>query len=195
MKLGDGMNNEKQQSSKFKWFFRVIFIPIVFALILFSVILSFLGVNALNQAKKVASNVPFLSEYVRMDEQHLEEGEKTNLGELTAEVEARDTEINDLENNIASKEEKIQSLLKEINTLKAQLEEKQEAQLSDTKEDEEIAKIYLSMSAKNAANILSELPEEEAVLHLSFIKANSQAPILAKMAPEKAAKLITLLRN
>lgn len=193
MKLGERMKNEEQQFSKIQWFFMVIFIPIVFAMILFAVILNFMGINVIDQTKQVASNVPILSDYVKTDEQLLEEEEMANIEELTTVVNAREREIDQLKNSIESKEVEIQALLEEIKMLMAELEQKQEAQLSVTKEYDDIAKMYVAMSAKNAASILSEMPEEEAALQLSFIKTDARASILAKMSPEKAAQLIMLI--
>lgn len=187
------MKNEEQQYSKIQWFFMVIFIPIVFAMILFAVVLNFMGISVIDQAKQVASNVPILSNYVQTDEQLSEEAEMANVEELTTIANAREREIDQLKNNIESKEIEIQALLDEIKMLMAELEQKQEAQLSVTKEYDDIAKMYVAMSAKNAASILSEMPEEEAAIQLSFIKTDARASILAKMSPEKAAQLIMLI--
>ncbi|QOY34471.1 MotE family protein [Anaerobacillus isosaccharinicus] len=195
MKLGERMKSEEQQYSKIQWFFMVIFIPILFAMILFAVILNFMGISVIDQAKQVASNVPILSDYVKTDEQLLEEEELANIEDLTAVVTAREREIDQLKNSIESKEIEIQSLLEEIKMLMAELEQKQEAQLSVTEDYDGIAKVYVAMSAKNAASILSEMPEEEAAIQLSFIKTDARASILAKMPPEKAAQLISLLSD
>lgn len=196
MKLGEHMQKEEeQQYSKIQWFFMVIFIPIIFALILFGVILNFMGVNVIEHAKQVGSNVPVLSNYVKTEEQLLEEEEKANIEELTEVVTLREKEIDQLKDKIVAKEIEINSLLEEIKMLMNELEAKQEAQTAVSKEYEDIAKMYVAMSAKNAASILSELPEELAVIQLSYIKTDVRASILSKMPPEKAAQLIFLLSN
>lgn len=195
MKLGDAMKKEEQQYSKIQWFFLVIFIPVVFAIILFSIILSLMGVNVIDQTKQVASNVPILSEYVQTEEQILEEEEKANIEELTAKLNQREIEISRLETTISRNEEEIESLLEEIGLLMLQLEELQDAQFEVFTEYEEIGKLYEAMAAQNAARIISELPDEKAAIHLSFMNTETKAAILAQLPAEKAAQLISLISN
>ncbi|OIJ17988.1 hypothetical protein BKP45_19950 [Anaerobacillus alkalidiazotrophicus] len=173
----------------------VIFIPIMFAILLFSIILSFMGISVVDQAKQVASNIPVLSNYVKTEDQIIAEEEKANIDELMAIINARETELSLLEQTLSTKEEEILSLLNEIEILMGQLEEKKETQLEVKTEYIEIAKLYETMSAKNAANILTQLSGDEAAIHLSFIKIDARAAILAKMAPDKAAELISLLSD
>lgn len=189
------MKHEEERYSKIQWFFMVILIPVVFAIILFSIILNLMGVNVLDHAKQIAANVPYLSEYVKTDELLSSDVEKIHIEELSAVAKAREMEIEQLKSNIASKETEIQSLQDEIKMLMTELEEKQGAQDIKGQEYKSIAKMYVTMSAKNAASILSELPEEEAALQLSFLKPDVSAAILAKMKPEKAAQLITLMNH
>ena len=59
----------------------------------------------------------------------------------------------------------------------------------------EIGKVYEAMSAKNAANIITELSTDEAVTHLLQISTQNRAAIMAKMSPEQAAILMTQLTN
>ena len=187
------MNKKEQQYSKIQWFFLVIFIPIVFAIILFSIILSFMGVNVIDQTKQVASNVPILSNYVKTEEQILEEEEKANIDELTAKLNQREIEIGRLETTVNSKEEKIESLLDEIDLLMSQLAELQDAQLEVFADYEEIGKLYEAMAPQNAARIISELPDDQAAVHLSFMKTDTKADILAQLPPAEAAQLISLI--
>ncbi|WP_169824146.1 MotE family protein [Anaerobacillus alkalidiazotrophicus] len=189
------LKNTEQKYSKFQWFVMVIFIPIMFAILLFSIILSFMGISVVDQAKQVASNIPVLSNYVKTEDQIIAEEEKANIDELMAIINARETELSLLEQTLSTKEEEILSLLNEIEILMGQLEEKKETQLEVKTEYIEIAKLYETMSAKNAANILTQLSGDEAAIHLSFIKIDARAAILAKMAPDKAAELISLLSD
>ncbi|MCT8139823.1 MotE family protein [Anaerobacillus sp. CMMVII] len=187
------MKKEEQEYSKTQWFVMVIFIPTVFALLLFGVILSVIGVNLVDHTKQIAANIPIFSEFVKTDEQILEEELQKNINDLASIVDVQEKEIDQLKQSITQKEGEIVNLLAEIKLLMKKLDEKQEAQVSIKKEYEDLAKMYLAMSANNAARILSELPVEEAATQLSFIKIDTRASILAKMSPEKAAELITLL--
>ncbi|WP_139193114.1 MotE family protein [Anaerobacillus alkalilacustris] len=189
------LKNTEQKYSKFQWFVMVIFIPIMFAILLFSIILSFMGISVVDQAKQVASNIPVLSNYVKTEEQIIADEEKGNIDELMAIINARETELALLEQKLLTKEEEVQSLLNEIEILMDQLEEKKDIHLEVKTEYTEIAKLYETMSAKNAANILTQLSDDEAAIHLSFIKIDARAAILAKMTPDKAAELISLLSN
>lgn len=189
------MKNEEQQYSKVQWFVMVIFIPVVFAIVLFSIILSMMGVNVFNEAKQVASKIPVISEYVKTEEQLLEEKEKTNLEEVVEKLNQREIEIARLEQSLTAKDDEIDALKNDIELLMKQLEEIENYHLEIEADYTEIAKLYEKMSVKNAARILSELPDEQAATHLSFIKTDVRAAILAQIPAEKAAKLITLISN
>lgn len=187
------MKKTDQEYSKVQWLIMVIFIPIVFAIILFSVILSFMDVDVINEGKQLASKIPFISEYVKTDEQFLEEEDQANIEELTRKIVSHEREIGLLEQQLTSKEDEVQSLLDEIGMLMAQLEENETAELEIITEYQELAKLYEAMSATNAANILIELPGEQAAVHLSFIKLDARAAIFAKMTPSQAAQFIAML--
>jgi flagellar motility protein MotE (MotC chaperone) len=195
MKLGERMKQEEQKHSAIQWFFMVILIPVLFGMILFGIILNVIGVNVVDHAKSVASNIPFLSEYVKTEEQLLKEEERADLEKLTALVSDREKDIEQLKNILTSKEQEIETLSEKIKVLVSELEELEITQSSVTKVYEDFAKMYVAMSPKNAASILSELPEEDAAMQLTYLKADERALILAKMTPEKAAKLITLIGN
>jgi flagellar motility protein MotE (MotC chaperone) len=187
------MKAENQEYSKLQWFIMVILIPVIFAIILFSIILSFMGLSVIDEGKQLASKTPFLSKYVKTEEQLVEEVEKVNIDELTAKISTHLTEIGVLEQKLTAKDNEIQVFQDEIELLLAQLEDQEAAEVDITTEYKEIAKLYETMSAKNAASILIELPEDEAVVHLSFMKTDARAAIFAKMAPDKAAQLILQL--
>ncbi|WNF39035.1 hypothetical protein RJD24_13425 [Bacillaceae bacterium IKA-2] len=187
------MKKAEQEYSKVQWLIMVIFIPVVFAIILFSIIFSFMEMSIINEGKQLVSKIPFFSEYVKTDEQIQEEEEKINIEELTTKIDTHKREIGILEQQLTSKEDEVQLLLKEIELLMAQLNENETAELEIMTEYQELAKIYETMSAKNAANILIELPQDEAGVHLSYIKTDARAAIFAKMTPNQAAQFISLL--
>lgn len=187
------MKKAEQEYSKVQWLIMVILIPVIFAIILFSIILSFMDVSVIDEGKQLASKIPFLSEYVITDEQSLEEAELTNIKELTEKIATYKRDIGILEQQLTSKEDEVQLLLEEIEMLMVQLEGSESAELEFITEYQELAKLYETMSASSAADILIELPEDQASVHLSFIKTDARAAIFAKMTPNQAAKFISLI--
>lgn len=191
MKIGEVMSIEEKGYGKFQWFFFVIFIPSIFAIVLFVIILSILGFNVLEKAKNVGSNIPVISKYINEDE----EEEQINIEDLYVQIAEQEEQINLLTRQLEQKEEEIKDLTNEATNLGEQLDEREEEVIATQKDLKEIAKTYEAMSTKNAANILSELNRDEALLHLSQIKIDVRAAILAKMEPELAADLMSRLAN
>ncbi|MEB1810090.1 MAG: MotE family protein [Bacillaceae bacterium] len=187
------MSNEKEYS-KIQWFFFVIFIPTLFAIILFAVILIFLGVDVKDKAKEIGGTLPFIGEYI-IDEVEEDEENLINIDELQETIASQQNQIEQLERQLTQKDEEILQLQSEATSLEEQVVSQEEAVAEVRHDLKEIAKTYEAMSTKNAANILSELPTSEALLHISQISTQSRAGILAKMDPEKAAEIMSRLAN
>ncbi|OLO40896.1 hypothetical protein BTR23_05330 [Alkalihalophilus pseudofirmus] len=187
------MSNEKEYS-KIQWFFFVILIPTIFAIILFAVILIFLGVDLKEKAKEVGGNLPFIGEHFD-EEVEEQEHEDVNIDELYEQIAAQQAQIDQLEQQLTQKDEELLQVQQEASSLEAQVELQEESVVEVRQDLKEIAKTYEAMSTKNAANILSELPTSEALLHISQISTQPRAGILAKMEPEKAAEIMSLLAN
>lgn len=184
---------EKKEHGKIQWFFFVIFIPTVFAIILVGIVLTILGVNVIDHAKQIGSKVPYVSNL-------FVEKEEPDVKELLQTIAENNEELESLEAELEAKDKKIRSLQEELKIKKQEYEREienltlEEEQTPTEKDDlKDIAKTYESMSAKNAASILSELNTEEALLHISQISIAERAAILAKMEPEKAAEIMALL--
>ncbi|WP_096199363.1 MotE family protein [Bacillus sp. FJAT-45350] len=175
---------------KLQWFFLIIVIPSIFAIILIYIILTILGINVFERAKEIGSQVPFLSSYLVEEEE-----EQINIDELYLTIEEFEAEIERLQRQLVAKEDEISDLTNQASILEEELEIEQEQTVEVQKELAEIGKTYESMSTKNAANILSELPIEEAILHISQVSTDTRAGILAKMNPELAASIMSRLAN
>ncbi|MDV2685431.1 hypothetical protein RYX56_13785 [Alkalihalophilus lindianensis] len=186
------MSKKEKTTSAFQMFVLVIFIPVIFGIIFFSVILNIIGFDVWGQAKQVSSSIPYVSSLFKEQEEELEVELVTNQIEASEE---QQNEISSLEQQLAERNERV----RELETEKLELEQKllveQEMSNRATKELTEIAKTYEAMSAKNAAAILSELQTEEALLHLSQLSTDSRAAILAKMEASRAAELMSRLTN
>ncbi|WP_144450963.1 MotE family protein [Halalkalibacter nanhaiisediminis] len=186
------MSEKENSHNKIQWFFLVIFIPIVFTIILITVILSLLGFNVIDKAKEFSSNIPIVTEYFSNDDKAVEEVDVVSLEQTISEQQA---EVDQLQKEIERKDEEIARLGNEM----TQLEQSQivEAELANQAQQEldNIAKTYESMKPKNAANIISALPGEEALLHLSQVSIELRAEILEEMDSEQAASFMSRLAN
>ncbi len=193
MKLGGKMSTKKIEKGhgKFQWFFFIIFIPTVFSLFLIYVVLTILGVDVLEKGREVGGDIPILSDYLIEDEGV----DEVNVEELLHEIEQKQMKIAQLETRLEKKDEEIDSLSKMVRDIEEQLQIERDVAVEVQQELKEIAKLYEAMSAKNAANILAALSIEEVVVHISQISMNHRAAILAKMDPEQAGQIISLLAN
>lgn len=189
------MTKEEQQYGKLQWFFMIILIPTVFAMILFSVILSFMGVSVIDEAKHVASRVPVLSNYIKTDEQLEEEDRQVKIEELTDTLSQREREIELLINDLEGKETEIKALQEELENLAREIELLQASEVKAITDFEDLAKVYASMNPQSAARIIDELTIETAAIQLSFVETNARAAILATMEPERAARIIELTKE
>lgn len=187
------METEEREYSKFQWFIMVIFIPTVFAVILFVVVMHFIGINVVEQTQQVATNLPFVSQFVTTEEDLAEEEEQLKIDELMEAISLKERDVQNLENQLAMYDKEIDLLEAKIDDLNQQLEEKNNSEQGIRVEYEEIARLYESMSAKNSANIISELPTQQAAEQLMYVRTSTRADILARLSPEKAAEIIKII--
>lgn len=185
------MTDKEKSYSKIQWFFLVIFIPIVFTAILAGVILSLLGVNVIEKAKDAVASVPFVADYVAPEE----EEEPVDVAAFEQTIAEQQAEVERLQSELTSKEEEISQLEMELVQLAESQTIERELAAREEQELEDIAKTYEAMSAKNAAAIISDLPIEEALLHISQVSIDVRADILGKMDSELAAELMSRLAN
>jgi flagellar protein FlbB len=187
--------NDEKSYSKFQWFLFVILIPLLFAITLALVIMTVSGVNVFDAAKKYGEKIPGIAQLIPNEKKASEEILKEDLIEQKATVEEKTMEIKKLEKELENKQKEIDSLKNEIERLNAEMETKQsteqENQQGQTIED--IVKMYESMSAKSAANIIPEMSDNDAVKILSSLDSEKAAAILEKMDPANAAKYTALL--
>lgn len=190
------MSKEKKQN-KVQWFFMVIFIPAVFALILAVVILYYLGIDVGARVQQAVSFLPFIESPSEEEENDISLEEK--VVQLEHENKIYESRIQELENVITQLEEQI------IQYQEAKEEGEGEngdgtGELNDDEIVEsvslkEVVKTLEGMTTSKAANIVSELDETEATTYLRMMRVDVRSQILSKMDPQKAAKLISLLGN
>jgi flagellar motility protein MotE (MotC chaperone) len=186
---------ENQRESKFQGFLLVVAIPILFAIVVALVALSFLGINIFETAKDIGGRVPFLSEIVNEDKQPSVEEFQKNIVSLEAEIKDREAKVEQLQSKIESKDTQLKRIELEKTQLQAQIEELTAIKEENKRAFREIVKTYETMSAKSAAAIVSKMDSDEAVKILTNIKPESLAAIMEKLPADVAAKYTELLTN
>ena len=125
------LNEQKQESKKYnkiQWFFVVIVIPSIFALIVAAIVASFAGVDVWGKAKELSDKIPFVAtDKEKVAQQKVEEMEK-RVTELNTEIQFRDDTIAELETEMDGKEQEIQNLTLEKEQLEMQMDELRNAE-------------------------------------------------------------------
>ena len=191
---------EEREYSRWEWFFYMIVIPALFASLLGGVLLSFLGVNVLGNVLQWANTIPYVEKIVPDD--YVAAPKTEEKQDLNQQVVALQTEqtnnqqaITALQSETAKKDATIQSLEKQVQDLNKMLEDKQATEAERQQQYQDLAKVYTTMSAKNAAAIIGNLSLEESVTVMTKMKPNQRAEILAKMDPKLAANISILLKD
>ncbi|MBA2873990.1 MotE family protein [Thermaerobacillus caldiproteolyticus] len=189
---------KEEKVNKLQWFLFVIVIPLLFAIALTLVITTIAGVNVFDVAKKYGAKVPGVSQLVGETKTTSEQVLKKNIVEQKATIEEQKMKIKELEKEAENKQKQIDSLKQEIERLNAELSAKQEEEAQSSSNEakqtvQDISKMYETMSPKNAAAIISEMSDGDAINILSSLSSDKAAAILEKMTPANAAKYTALL--
>ncbi|WP_170138842.1 MotE family protein [Oceanobacillus chungangensis] len=189
----NGSNQVKKERKPIIWFLFAIIIPIIVAATLIIVILEVAGVGVMDWTKeKVGIN----SEVSEPDTSE-REGQTDNVQST---IEAKDTEIEVLNQDIRILESTIDELEQEI----VKNENSQEGTSTATSEEEDgsqqendsvalVANAYKEMDSKQSAAILESLDRETAVAILLAVSNKVRGSILQEMDPKIAAELTELL--
>ncbi|GAA0298764.1 flagellar motility protein MotE (MotC chaperone) [Gracilibacillus halotolerans] len=173
----------------FQWLI-VIVVPLFFALIVLTVILTIIGVDVVGTTKETLNKVPIVNEWITTDEEelfeHQIESKETTIAELEDKLEAATSES-------ASKDSTIEKLQAEIDTLVARLENRDseidsEAEIKVT--NKKLIQSFTEMKAKEAAPILENMNNELVIEILEQLNEKTVAGIFAEMEPEVAATYI-----
>jgi flagellar motility protein MotE (MotC chaperone) len=193
MKIGEQMK-QKEKSSKFVWFTLVILVPAIFAVTVFAVILSFMGVDVAEEAKNTGKKIPVVKNFFG-EEKTAKEVSGSNAEEKQWEAKFAEQEdyIKILTADLKKKEEEVTALKGDVALLKKQVEDAETK--VENEENVELKKLYEAMSAKDAAAVLSEMDNNAALSILNLLQAESQAAILAKLDAKRAAELTILMAD
>lgn len=186
------MGRKKKPFNFVQRFLMVAVIPTIFAIIVLVLLLMYSGVDVAEKGKELLNTIPFLSEEKRTTDQLLENN-KNKISSLQTKLKERDQQIKTLESQLENSENRFQSVNSEKEKLQSELQSLQSAQEETKKAVDEIVKTYETMSAKNAAAILSEMSESETLKILAELKPAKLASILEKMEPSVASKYTELL--
>jgi flagellar protein FlbB len=187
--------NESKVYNKFQWFLFAGIIPLIFAIVVSLIVFTFAGVDVVDAAKKYGQYIPGISKLIPNEEGTINIEAKLQKDVLDLEAVNKDqlASMEKLEIEIEKRQGEIDSLQAKIEKLTEELRVREEQQQETKQTLTEIGKMYESMSAKNAAAILTELNEQEALKILKILPSNSLGSILEKMAPVDAARYTELL--
>ncbi|MGX1982750.1 flagellar motility protein MotE (MotC chaperone) [Thermolongibacillus altinsuensis] len=203
----------EKKNSKILWFLFVVFIPLLFAISVALLILTFSGVNVFEEGKKYGQKIPFVSQFIPGTEANTMKQLQEEIVQLKATIVEKDKEIEQVNQSLEEKQKEIDALKQEIARLNAEKEQlgnesgtqSETTQQTETKQAEmkqtetpqqtmrDIIKMYETMSPRKAAEIISQMSEQEAVNLLSRLKSDKVAAILEKMDAASAAKYTSLL--
>lgn len=192
---------EEREYSRWEWFFYMIVIPALFASLLGGVLLSLLGINVVGKVLGWANTIPFVEKIVPDVEPEAgsKEEKAVQLDKQVVTLQGEQTKsqqtIASLQEETKKKDTAIQALENQVKDLQKMMEDKRTSEEERQKQYQDLAKLYSTMSAKNAAAIIENLSLEESVTVLTKMKAEQRATILSKMDPKRAAEVSVLLKD
>ncbi|MFB6801275.1 MotE family protein [Peribacillus butanolivorans] len=188
-----GLDELKENNiSKFQWFL-VIFIPLIFAVTVAMVVFSVAGVNVVEKAKEMSAKIPF-AELIQKDEvkeNSAKDTEKVSrkLAKLETEIENKEKEIEKLERVIDTRDKAVEKAEAEKQQLHSEVKQLRESQDGSKKAFKDIIRTYETMAPKKSAPIITEMSDEDAVMILASMKADTLAKVLEQMTTADAARL------
>lgn len=191
MKTGELMK-QNEKSSKFVWFLLVIAVPAVFAVTVFGIVLSFMGVNVIEEAKNTGKKIPVVKN-VFNDEAPAVSISQNTENQWKGKFEEQEEYIKILSADLQKKEKEVTALKSDIALLEKQVEDAETSVKAD--ENDQLKKLYEAMSAKDAAAVMTEMNNNEVLGILTLLQAETQAAILAKLDAKRAAELTVLMAS
>ncbi len=187
--------------SKLEWFFYIIVLPVIFISILIITLLWFFDYNVKNTILSTLNKVPVVEKFIDDSQLNNNNGLSINNNEqlqktiidLKNTITDNNTILKEEGIKISAKNEEIGKLNDQIKELQAKLNEKATSEQTREQEITNLAKLYSNMNPQNAANIISNLTTNEAILVLGKMNIDSKSKILEKMDQKKAANLSFLL--
>lgn len=186
---------EEKKYNRFQWFLMAFLIPLIFAVAVALIVMTFSGVNVFEKSKEIAEKIPVVSGWVENKKEPSTEEIEKEMIDLEAEVKDKEAELDQIETKMGNKDQEIERLQLEKGQLELQIDELTAIQEENKRAFKDIVRTYETMSAKKAAPIISKMSDAEALKILTNIKAETLAAIMENMSPEDAAKFTGLLTN
>lgn len=171
----------------------LVLIPVLFLIIVTLVVFWFVNDDFKQSVKQTGSALPVLSSFIEGEDQIARENLEERIQELEAENAQSLRTIETMEFTIGELEEEI---------LRIESEEDDDVDvdsISDSQDEKsdlsEIVRTLENMTASKAAAIMSEIDQDEAVIYLKVMRTSNRSNILARMNPEEAAQLVSLMKN
>ncbi|MBP2240129.1 flagellar motility protein MotE (MotC chaperone) [Cytobacillus eiseniae] len=184
---------ESKKTSRFQSFIYIVLIPLLGAICVTLLVMTYLGYNVFDLTKEYGQKIPFLSSAFSEDTKESAEEMETKMIELEAEIKDREAKIDKLESELKSKDQEISRSVLEKERLEEEIAELTAMKDENKRAFKDIVKTYETISAKKAAPILAQMTEEEAIQILTNLKSDTLAAIMEKMEPEDAARYTELL--
>jgi flagellar motility protein MotE (MotC chaperone) len=191
VKTGELMK-QNEKSSRLVWFLLVIAVPAVFAVTVFGIVLSFMGVNVIEEAKNAGKKIPIVKNVFTEEEPAIAENPNSE-NQWKAKFDEQEDYIKILSADLQKKEKEVTTLKSDIALLEKQVEDAETTVKED--ENEQLKKLYEAMSAKDAAAVMMEMNNNEVLGILTLLQAETQAAILAKLDAKRAAELTVLMAS
>lgn len=187
---------ETNKSKKgFQWFLFVVIIPLLFTAIVGLVICYFAGVNVFGAAKDIGQKLPLVGNMIHTNGSNQKTASESDLVNLQGQVKDRDAQIQQLQNQLDSKNSDIEQAQLQNQRLQQQITDLNANKNASNLAFKDIVKTYATMSPTKAAPIIIKMNDAEAVRILSSLKAGALAAIMENMDPKDAAKYTQLLSN
>lgn len=184
---------QNEKSSKFVWFLLVIAVPAVFAVTVFGIVLSFMGVNVIEEAKNTGKKIPIVKNVFNDEAAPAVSISQNTEKQWKGKFEEQEEYIKILSADLQKKEKEVTALKSDIALLEKQVEDAETSVKAD--ENEQLKKLYEAMSAKDAAAVMTEMNNNEVLGILTLLQAETQAAILAKLDAKRAAELTVLMAS
>jgi flagellar motility protein MotE (MotC chaperone) len=191
VKTGELMK-QNEKSSKIVWFLLVIAVPAIFAVTVFGIVLSFMGVNVIEEAKNTGKKIPIVKNVLNDEAPAVAVSQSTEK-QWKAKFDEQEDYIKILSADLQKKEKEVSALKSDIALLEKQVEDAETSVKAD--ENEQLKKLYEAMSAKDAAAVMTEMNNNEVLGILTLLQAETQAAILAKLDAKRAAELTVLMAS
>ncbi|MBM7094175.1 hypothetical protein JSY36_00285 [Bacillus sp. H-16] len=182
----------KERTNKLQAVFMLILIPVIFIVIFGFVILSILHDDMKGAVLESAGSWPVVGSLIETEEEIARDALEDRIAELERENASYSNAVGSLENEIADLERIISEMEEQGPDNDPVEADEEEITGSDL---EEIVRTLENMTASKAAAILANTDESDAVLYLNLMRTSNRSQILQRMDPEKAAVLMSLMKN